>query len=145
MHPKLANLRFEHAIQGLTDELCAMRGWIIHERTPPVLDISFVNPSERSLRLRFLCDRWNALPPSIELLTTDGQPLSDPIQSSTNIFHAGPHPLTGRPFVCMRGSREYHTHDSHLTDAWESLRDSADYRLLEIVTQIWNGWRRNNP
>lgn len=147
MHPRLAIARFERALAGITAELCTERGWTIHSRSYPVLDVGFTSLGGGSLRLRLQCDRWNALPPSVALLTSDGQPFpaGRTIASSTGIFHVGPHPNTRAPFVCMRGTREYHTHDSHLTDAWEALRDSPDFSLGEIVTQIWRGWLKANP
>lgn len=111
----------------------------------PTFDIGFRSPGGALLRLQLECEDWNERPPSILLLDFQGRPLQAVPSSSTNIFNGSLHPTTGRPFVCMRGVREYHTHSSHLNDPWEPLRAQAGYRLAEIVTQIWNAWTKVNP
>jgi hypothetical protein len=40
----------------------------------------------------------------------------------------------------MRGSRGYHTHESHLTDPWEPLRSETRYSIGGIMTQVWHAW-----
>jgi len=47
-------------------------------------------------------------------------------------------PITHLPFVCMIGTNEYHTHSSHVSDAWSQYRDSRT--LGSIVYQIQQGW-----
>lgn len=144
MHPELAKACFEADLAALPAELAEMRGWQLLERTYPILDIAFTAVQGSYLRLRMNCENWNEQPPSIALLDRSGQPITSTVASSTNIFHQGPHTNTGRPFVCMPGVLEYHTHSSHLTDHWEPRRNLPGFRLLEIVTQIWNGWSKVN-
>jgi hypothetical protein len=81
-------------------------------RRYPILDVTILHT--RSLRLRLHCESWDEIPPSIDLLNVDGSFVGGAMPG--DIFHNGPHPNTGRPFVCMRGTREYHTHSSHLGD-----------------------------
>lgn len=145
MHPSLSKVRFDQDLIGITSELCELRGWIVFERDYPVFDVGFLSPNGASLRIRLECETWDELPPSVTLLDLKGQQLVTPPASSSNIFNASAHRITGRPFVCMRGVREYHTHESHVNDPWQPLKGSADYRLSEIATQIWNGWRKVNP
>lgn len=145
MHPGLAQGRFERDLAGLSEELLKDRGWTIFTKACPLLDIGFTSPSGRQLRLQFHCDNFSQDPPSVTLHTWDGGELTQMPPSSTNIFHPGRHPVTGKFFVCMKGTREYHTHPNHLTDSWASMRALAAYRLGEIVTQIWNGWIKSNP
>ena len=94
------------------------------------------------LRLRLHCDGWNTEPPSIELLTREGENLTKVPGTSTGVFNGSPHPITGKPFICMRGSREYHSHSSHIADLWEPLRNRSEMSLAGILTQIWNAWRK---
>lgn len=129
---------------ALPAELAEMRGWQFLERRYPTLDVAFTTHQGSYLRLRMNCENWNARPPSIELLDQSGQHITSAIASSTNIFNNSPHQSTGRPFVCMPGVFEYHTHSSHLNDHWEPRRNLPGFRLLEIVTQIWNGWSKVN-
>ncbi len=129
---------------ALPAELAEMRGWHFLERSYPTLDLAFTSPQGNYLRLRMNCENWNAQPPSIALLDKSGQHITSAIASSTNIFNRSAHPRTGKPFVCMPGVLEYHTHSSHLNDHWEPRRNRPGYRLLEIVTQVWNGWSKVN-
>ena len=145
MHPLLAKTRFRDDLLGVDAELCELRGWSVHQMDYPTFEVAFHAPGGSRLRLRLDCGEWNEQPPAVLLLDSDGRPLTVVPSSSTGIFNGSAHPTTGRPFVCMRGVREYHTHPSHLNDSWDSLRGTADYRLGEIVTQIWNGWRKTNP
>lgn len=144
MHPELARANFEADLAALPAELAEMRGWQFLERSYPTLDIAFTMPEGSYLRLRMNCENWNERPPSIGLLDKSGQYITSSIASSTSIFNHGSHPNTGRPFVCMAGVLEYHTHSSHLNVHWEPLRKLPGYRLLEILTQIWNGWSKVN-
>ena len=144
MHPELAQACFDAEMAALPAELAEMRGWQFLERSYPTLDVAFTTHQGGYLRLHMNCENWNARPPSIGLLGESGQHITSAIASSTNIFNNSPHPSTGRPFVCMPGVFEYHTHSSHLNDHWELRRNLPGFRLLEIVTQIWNGWSKVN-
>jgi hypothetical protein len=144
MHPELAQSCFDADLAALPAELAEMRGWHFLERSYPILDVAFTTHGGSYLRLRMHCENWNAQPPSIELLDESGQHITTAIASSTNIFNNSPHPSTGRSFVCMPGVFEYHTHSSHLNDYWEPRRNLPEFRLPEIVTQIWNGWSKVN-
>jgi hypothetical protein len=52
-----------------------------------------------------------------------------------------PHPLTGLPFLCHRGVREYHTHPQHSGDAWALYRTETN--LTTIADGIWQLMARN--
>lgn len=145
MHPSLAQARFEEDLVGLTDELCQIREWTVFSKEYPILDVGFSSPLGKRLRLRMRCDGWNDQPPAIEVLAWDGTHLAAMPQSSTSIFNGSNHRYTGRPFICMRGTREYHTHESHVNDFWEPLKERPEFRLGEIVAQIWSAWRKANP
>lgn len=144
MHPRLTRNRFDADLNGLTSELCDLRGWSVLDKTWPFLDIVFRDKVHAPLRTRWQCDNWNDIPPSIELLEEDGRPLSRSVRSPAGIFHDGPHPITGLRFVCMPGSREYHMHDSHLDVDWDAFRRQQSLQLLDIVTMVWNGWSQSH-
>ena len=145
MHPQLSRRLYEADIAGITEELCAERLWTVFSREFPMLDVGFRSSGEARLRLRLNFRQWNDIPPSIELLNYDGSPMTSRPATYPDIFHAGPHSSTGRPFICMRGSYEYHIHESHRMESWDDLRDKAGFRAGEIVTQVWTAWRRAHP
>jgi hypothetical protein len=90
--------------------------------------------------------------PSIEILTPDGQlipsnrPPGHPHQyvfaGGMSIFNSGPHEQTGWPFVCMRGSRQFHTHSGHRNDHWDNYRNQSGNGLLGLAEQLWRVWMR---
>jgi hypothetical protein len=130
VHPQLAKARFDKDLAGIDDELCAARGWTVFAQEFPLLDVGFKAESGKTLRLRLRCEDWNDQPPA------DGK---------SSIFNGSPHPTTGKPFICMRGTREYHTHSSHIGDLWAPLKVLPEFQLGQIVTQIYNGWKAGNP
>ncbi len=138
MHEVLARANFEADVANLSDAMAVSYGLIVNARSFPVLDVT-VNHT-RPLRLRMVADNWDDLPPSIELLNPDGSPLSKPIPGG--IFHPGPHPNTGRPFICMRGTREFHTHSGHLNESWSQYRGMDGMELIGILLQITDAWRK---
>jgi hypothetical protein len=140
MHPTAARALFEAAVKTLSPELAQRRGWCFHSLDFPVVDCSFTAADRTTLRLRLTCNDWNDLPPSISLHGADGSVLRAIGPNPTGVFHPGPHPTTNLPFVCMRGSREYHTHPSHTSDSWDNLRQSSSYALGGILTQVWHAW-----
>jgi len=49
---------------------------------------------------------------------------------------------TPKPFMCMVGIREYHTHKSHSSDSWSNYRDLPDYSLENIVLQVAEAFQK---
>lgn len=142
MHPAAAKALFDEDVANLSAALAERRGWLLHAVEFPLIDCSFTAPNRTPLRLRLQCDNWNDLPPAVSLHAADGAPLTTLLPNPTGVFNPGPHPTTGRPFICMRGAREYHAHPSHINDSWESLKSSSSYSLGGILTQLWNAWQK---
>lgn len=136
---------FEEQTKDLDGDLIEVRHWRVFSRSFPILDVGFEADHRVPFRVQMNCEDWNELPPSITLLSIDGEVLTKAPTGPRSIFHQGPHPITKRPFVCMAGSREYHTHSSHRSDSWENYRLRSGYDLGGILTQIWSGWLKLNP
>jgi hypothetical protein len=45
------------------------------------------------------------------------------------------HPATHKPFLCIRGIREYHDHPQHSGDEWLLYRDSMN--MFSIAMSLW--------
>jgi len=45
------------------------------------------------------------------------------------------HPTTHKPFLCVRGIREYHEHPQHSGDEWLLYRESMN--MFSIVMSLW--------
>ena len=142
MHPAAAKLLFEEHVRKLSPALAERRGWVFHLIDFPNIDCAFTAPGRTTLRLRLHCHDWNDLPPEITLHADGGDYLSKLPSNPTGVFNPGPHPSTQRPFICMRGAREYHTHPSHVGDLWENLKGHENYTVGGILTQLWNAWQK---
>lgn len=142
MHPAAAKALFQEDVTGLSPALAQRRQWILHSLEFPLIDCSFTASGRTTLRVRFSCEEWNDRPPSISLHAADGAFLTSLPSNPTGVFHAGPHPATNRPFICMHGSWEYHIHPSHLGDLWERAKGTSSFTLGGILTQVWHAWQK---
>jgi len=142
-----AKALFDAEVKLLGDRLLEGRGWVVHRRDFPVLDISFRGDGHQELRLELSFDDWPDSPPSAIYRAAGGGTLAPfpPRRDGNNIFHDSHHPTLGRPFICMPGIREYHTHQNHMNDAWSKYRGLPDYSLGGILDQLWHAWRRFWP
>ncbi len=148
----LSRALFDRQVGSLDRRFVERRGWTVVTAQYPVLDVIFNHPTRPPLRLRMTCVEWDDLPPSIELLTADGayippslpadHPYSYVFTGGSSIFNSGPHPNTNRPFICMRGSLEFHTHSSHLQESWDNYRRVSGNDLLGLLEQLWQVWKR---
>jgi hypothetical protein len=132
---------FERDVAAIDRRVAESRGWRIVEATYPILDVVFTHPTAPALRLKLHCEGWDETTPAIDLLDERGAFLSAKPANTGGQFHPGPHPITGRPFVCMRGAREYHTHFSHVSDVWENYRGKPGQDLAGILYQLWRVWK----
>jgi hypothetical protein len=142
--------KFDQAVAVLTPRLLKAYGWTLVAADYPLLDIVFEEGATPPLRVRLSCEGWDEEPPSIALLTPGGQPIpaknNDPVYGplfarSSSVFNAGPHDNTSQAFVCMRGSREYHTHAGHRTDSWDNYRNKSGNDLIGLVAQLHRVWK----
>jgi len=142
-----SRMRFDQDVGTIGDRLLSVRGWKLYSKEFPVLDVGFQAEGRTELRVRLVATNWNDEPPSVELLDKDGIYLTGPQipQNSGNVFHVDNHPSTGRPFVCMAGAREYHTHSSHISDLWDNYKRQGGYDLGGIMTQLWRVWKKCTP
>ena len=78
--------------------------------------------------------RYDAEPYSVSFQDAVGQPLAGHEWPAG--INAGPHPIFNRPFICIRGTAEYHTHPSHLRDRWDFYRGRI--ALADLLDHICN-------
>ncbi len=78
---------------------------------------------------------YDAEPFDVALVDSEGDVL--PLEQWIPGFALGEHPSLGGPWVCVSGTRGYHTHESHYPDRWDALRYSlrADGLLDHLLTK----------
>ena len=144
MHKAACKVLFDRQV-GFAPAVLVERGWEEISCEFPILEVLFTSAGRVPLRVKMGCADWNELPPSIGLFDREGNYLSVIPRDPAGVFNASSHPCVGRPFICMRGSLEYHTHPSHLNDPWEQLRGKSGYDLGGILTQVWRAWKKAQP
>jgi hypothetical protein len=138
VHEALARANFERDVEALTDRMADLQRLILHQRAFPLLDATIAH--NKNIRIRLEANDWNDLPPAIAILDPDGSPWTS--QLPGGVFNGGPHSVSGKPFICMRGSREYHTHSGHVNDTWDNYRGQEGMNLVGILMQLSSEWRK---
>jgi len=109
--------------------------------------IEMVPISARAFGVRFSLDGYDQRAPSItfrdpwswEILPHGALPLGHVVDANrkAQVVVLDGHPLTKRPFLCLRGVREYHEHPQHDGDDWAMYRSSTNvYALVERLIRI---------
>jgi hypothetical protein len=139
----LSRAAFDRDVAAIDPRVAGTRGWTIVKASFPIFDVIF-NHASAPIRVRLECSDWDELPPSIDLLNIDGTYMTGgQVPANTgSVFNQGAHDRTRRPFICMRGSREYHTHSSHITDRWDNYRGKPGNDIGGLVYQLWRVWKK---
>src|SRR6478752_4549703 len=133
--PRVTARKFTRELE-LWDENAGLyreRGWLMLERRDRQVEVAFigrVSLGPRTLPIIAACVRidfenYDLWPPSVEFIDpATGAFAPPPVaaiavtdEGARNILVDG-HPTTRRPFFCIRGTREYHTHPQHSGDDW---------------------------
>jgi hypothetical protein len=144
-------------------ELYFARGWEIEEPEFPLLRVWFVGPDHRRrVGVRIYLRNYDLTAPSLTFISPTSALLRDEdlglllrppdqtkipparyegqllfAQSPKGTFAGylpGGHPLTQRPFLCIRGTWEFHSHPQHADVPWEWIRTDPNYGLDYLLT-----------
>jgi hypothetical protein len=134
------------------------RGWLMIDRGDRFAEVAFltgVGFGPRTLTVAPVCIRlefenYDLWPPSLEFIDPiSREPVHPPVnafvdaeQRPQNILVAG-HPKTGRPFLCVRGTRQYHTHPQHSGDSWLLARAQQAGSLFTLCDRVYTTMVRN--
>lgn len=155
MHPQVSRELFDEQVKRVTGnpDLLLDRGWLVLNAVCPLLVVAVHHRHTGKLRmLRFSFDDWNDLPPALSLIDGEtGQDLPGSLWPTDSLSHwhqtgwisAGGISTT-KPFMCMAGIREYHTHNSHVSDLWESYKSQPGFDLAGIVIQVTEVFQKSN-
>ena len=119
----------------------------MHSDSYPLIEVTFFAADRTPIRVRMECAGSPREPVSFSLLRADGSPLPTGTSpevhpNPTGVLNGGPHSAEPRPFVCTPGSREYHTHESHLNESWDSYRTKDGFKPAAMMTQVWRAWQK---
>lgn len=99
----------------------------------------------RAFKARFDLSDYDLRAPSLELRDAWTDSLLDynlmfraleyERDRKAHVVLLGDHPITHKPFLCLRGIREYHEHPQHSGDDWLLYRNNTS--LFDIVMSVW--------
>lgn len=95
--------------------------------------VSFTGRDDAAGLFRLGCARFDAEAPTLAMLDPVSRVELENDRWSPGVS-SGVHPATQRPFVCQQGLAEYHSHPSHLTDAWDKYR--YRFRLPQTIRRL---------
>jgi hypothetical protein len=138
---EVSRLKFGREVEYIrthASDFVAGMNWEVARAEHPVFSVVFAHPKTgRRVEFRFTCDDWDDLPPSLSLFDPDTGDELGWDRWPQQGWSAGPtHPTTGKPFLCLPGIREYHTHTSHLNDPWSGYRNRDSYKLRFLVHRV---------
>lgn len=154
-----AKLAAEFADWETNAAIYARRGWLLLDRGPLHAEVAFLATVPLvgvfSIPVVTACVRldytnYDLWPPSLTFIDPrTREPASPPVRAPATT-PAGVrdalidgHPDTGRPFLCLPGIREYHSHPQHTGDDWLMHRAAGAGRLAVICERIWQRMARN--
>jgi putative metal binding uncharacterized protein len=110
-----------------------------------MLAFDIVSLAARSYKARLDLTDYDLQPPSLEFrdfwndselqFATMLRALEFEKERKAHVVLLDRHPITQKPFLCVRGIREYHIHPQHSGDEWLLYR--AQMSLFSIVMSIW--------
>jgi hypothetical protein len=147
--PAVSERKFNRELETLRGDasgFVAAGGWEIVSATFPGLSVIFPHPrSKRRVGFGFQFDCWDEQPPSLALFDPETKAELAWDKWPQGGWSAGnAHPSTGKPFLCLPGIREYHTHSSHLNDFWDNYKAKGSYTLGFIVDRVWQRFKDTN-
>jgi hypothetical protein len=158
--PKVSARKFAREL-GLWDEnadLYRERGWLMLERGDRHVEVAFigrVSLGQRTIPIIAACVRidfenYDLWPPSVEFIDPATGDFAPPPVAAVAVTHEGArnilvdgHPTTRRPFFCIRGTREYHSHPQHSGDSWLLSRAMKAGALATLCERIYTTMARN--
>jgi hypothetical protein len=134
------------------------RGWVLLNVTDLSVTVGFLVNLPVGLRtwpvmtacIRLEYDNFDLWPPSVTLVDPfTRQPTLPLVQAPDEVngevrdVLVSGHPVTGLPFLCLPGVREYHTHPQHSGDDWLLHRNAGAGNLTVICERVWRRMARN--
>lgn len=130
LHPALLDALLDDEIVVINERLSS-RGVTACRNGRSVEIRSATIGAERILRLD--AERYDGDPVGVFVASaTDGHLL--PGSEWPTGLYQGEHPTLQRPFVCVRGTIDYHAHPSHVDDVWDRYRGRI--RLVDITDHL---------
>jgi hypothetical protein len=152
--PAVTQRKFERELaQWRANEVAyRRRGWLLVQQAELTATVCFTAKvgsatgplSVVAAAARFDFTNYDLWPPSVTFVDPmTGDPQSPPVRAwlggsglPQDVLVEG-HPDTGLPFLCVPGTREYHSHPQHSGDSWLIHRSRSAGALASLSDVIW--------
>jgi hypothetical protein len=134
----------------------SQRGWVLlgYDEDKLTIEIAFMAKIATSAgsgflpvvacAIRLTYENYDLWPPSLTFIDAFTREPARPPVNAIMQLPEGPrnvlidiHPATQRPFLCLPGIREYHSHPQHTGDDWLLHRASQEGSVSIISERIW--------
>ncbi len=132
MKPELAEELLDGELEVVRDSISSRGVTVWREGTDVFVQFEHGRDGNPGV-FRLACGQFDAESPSVSMVDPTAHTELSMEQWTPGVPHSV-HPLTGKPFVCLQGTAEYHTHPSHLADSWDRYR--RVFRLKETVHRL---------
>jgi hypothetical protein len=130
-----------------SSELPSIYGWDLLGGNYPELQVRMSHPGREGRDFLLEFSRFDDYPPSIKLIYENGVPLLD----AKMLPQGGPHffrynaPTNPYPSMCYDFTSEYYDwwHAGSIS-VWQSKRNTAEFRMLGILNQLYQLYRQTN-
>lgn len=157
--PEVSQAKLDRELSQWHDNADAYRrrGWILLSNEGLQVEVAFIVSLSIgagslpavpvAIRLRY--DNYDLWPPSLTFIDPrTGEPANPMVQAIELLGSEARnslliHPLTGRPFLCIPGLQEYHSHPQHTGDDWLLYRGKGPGRLAVVCDTVWRRMVRN--
>ncbi|RJP18310.1 MAG: hypothetical protein C4529_12825 [Deltaproteobacteria bacterium] len=138
------------------------RGWLLltYDDVIPSVEVAFLAKITTSTgsgplpvvvcAIRLTYENYDLWPPSLTFIDMFSRQATVPHVRAFLSTHEGPrnvlvdgHPTTSRPFLCLPGIREYHSHPQHTGDDWLLHRSAHEGSISTICERIWRLMAKN--
>jgi len=163
VEPEVTLQKFRQELKNwLANSNHKKRGWVLLgvEESVPVVEVGFLARLATNTGSTFLpamvCavhlsyDNYDLWPPSLTFIDPFTRQPAKPHVQAIMSTPEGPrnalidlHPITKRPFLCLPGVREYHSHPQHTGDDWLLHRPLQEGSLINICERIWRFMVKN--
>lgn len=161
--PEVSRQKFRREFEAWQTNAAHMeRGWILlrHDQSVLCVELAFLARVSMSTgsgplpavvcAVRLMYDNYDLWPPSLTFIDVFSREPAKPHVRAFLPTDDGPrdvlidqHPVTGLPFLCVPGTREYHTHPQHTGDDWLLHRTLGEGSISNICDRVWRFMARN--
>lgn len=136
MDPEIIKRYFEEDTRKISENEALLNAcrWRVIKISFPIIVISMVHP--KSLKEYYFMFTYDDIPISLQAVNHDTFLPALFSEWPQGQYFLCEHSTTHKPFLCAPGIKEYHTHSSHSSEAFNYT--TGEFRLPSVVDTVYN-------